>query len=71
MKTKEEMIEHNFKYHTVNKVQAENITELRLKAKELAYMIDEVCPNTRERALAMTKLEETTFWANASISRKE
>lgn len=31
--------------------------------------IRDVCPDTRELSLAMTKLEEAMFWANAAIAR--
>lgn len=27
------------------------------------------CPDSREKSLAMTKLEECSMWANASIAR--
>lgn len=64
-------IENNFKYHKPNEGQPEKYTALREKAKELAYLIDELCPNSREKALAITKLEESTMWANASIARNE
>ena len=42
---------------------------LTAKGKELAYLIDGICPNSREKSLAMTKLEESVMWANASIAR--
>ena len=44
-------------------------TEIREKAKELAYLIDSTCPDSREKSLAMTKLEECVMWANAGIAR--
>lgn len=62
-------IENNFSYHEPKKDQPEKYTVLRNKAKELAYEIERLCPNSREKSLAMTKLEETTMWANASIAR--
>lgn len=62
-------IENNFKYHAPKDGQAEKYQELRSKAKELAYMINELCPDSREKSLAMTKLEESVMWANASIAR--
>lgn len=37
--------------------------------KELAYLIDDVCQGSREKSLAMTKLEESVMWANAYIAR--
>lgn len=64
-------IENNFKYHSPKVGQQEKYTELRNKAKELAYLIDELCPASREKSLALTKLEESTMWANASIARNE
>lgn len=71
MKTQIEQIENNFKYHSPKSDQPERYDRLRLKAKELALLINELCPNSRERALAMTKLEETSMWANAAIAREE
>lgn len=62
-------IENNFKYHAPKEGQPAKYEALREKAKELAYMIDEECPNSREKSLAMTKLEESVMWANASIAR--
>lgn len=38
---------------------------------ELAELIDATVENGREKALALTKLEEVMFWANASIARLE
>lgn len=71
MKTPIEQIENNFKYHSPKEGQPEKYTKLREKAKELAYLISELCPNSRERALAITKLEESSMWANAAIAREE
>lgn len=71
MKTPIEQIENNFKYHKPKNNQSERYDKLRKKAKELALLINEICPNSRERALAMTKLEETSMWANASIAMEE
>lgn len=62
-------IENNFSYHNLKDRQPEKYTTLREKAKELAYLIEELTPNSREKSLAMTKLEESVMWANASIAR--
>ena len=66
-----EQIENNFKYHSPKYNQPHKYESLRGKAKELAYMIDEMCPNSREKSLAMTNLENAIMWANASIARNE
>ena len=64
-----EQLENNFKYHQPKDGQPEKYDKLRNKAKELAYLIDELCPKSREQALAITKLEEASMWANAAIAR--
>lgn len=64
-------IENNFTYHAPKEGQPEKYTAIREKAKELAYLIDEMCPESREKSLAMTKLEEMVMWANAAIARNE
>jgi len=61
-------IENNFKYHSVTLEQTEKIHNIREKAKELAYLIND-CPESRERSLAMTNLEQATMWANAAVAR--
>lgn len=63
------VIENNFKYHAPKEGQAEIYVEIREKAKELAYLLDEKVPNGREKSLAMTQLEQAVFWANAGIAR--
>jgi hypothetical protein len=37
--------------------------------KQLAFDIDNVCPEGREKSLAFTRLEEAVMWANKSVSR--
>ena len=66
-----ERIENSFTYHAPKEGQPEKYELLRSKAKELAYLIDELCPNSREKSLAMTRLEESSMWANASVARNE
>lgn len=62
-------IENCFKYHSPKENDIEKYSLIREKAKEMAYLIDTLCPNSREKSLAMTKLEESVMWANASIAR--
>jgi len=68
MQDTKSIIENNFMYHAPTGGQMEKYANLRAKAKELAFMIDEV-PSGRERSLAMTNLEQAVFWANAAIAR--
>lgn len=62
-------IENRFTYHPPTPGQPEKYEALRAKAKELAYLIWESCPESRERALALTSLENSNMWANAAIAR--
>jgi hypothetical protein len=64
-------IEKRFTYHPPKAGQPEKYVAIREKAKELAYLIDTTCPTSRESSLALTKVEECVFWANASIARNE
>ena len=62
-------IENNFTYHAPQPGQPELYTKLREKAKEFAYLITELCPESREQSVALTHLETAVFWANAAIAR--
>lgn len=64
-------IDNVFTYHPPKTGQPEKYNELREKAKELANLIEKDCPDSREKSLAYTKLEEAIMWANASIARNE
>ena len=62
-------IENAFTYHAPKDGQPEKYQAIREKAKELAYRIKELVPDSREQSLAITKLEECSMWANAGIAR--
>jgi hypothetical protein len=64
-------LENRFTYHPPKNNQAARYETLRSQAKELAYAIDGACPDSREKSLALTHLEEAVMWANASIARNE
>ena len=64
-------LENNFKYHAHKEGQAEKYEALRAKAKEYAAMILELCPESRERSVALTEIETAMMWANAAIARNE
>lgn len=62
-------LEINFTYHAPKPGQPEKYSAIREKAKELAALYLELCPESRERSVALTELETSNFWANASIAR--
>lgn len=64
-----ERIEDAYTYHPADSDQEKKYSRIRNKAKELAYIIEEECPVSREKSFAMKALEEASMWANASIAR--
>lgn len=64
-----EKIENNFTHHPLKKGQLEKHVRLREMAKDFAYLIDEVCPQSREQSVAYTKLEEVVMWADNALVR--
>lgn len=63
-------IEVNFSHHAPREHQVSRFTMIRATAKSLALMIANECPDSRERSIALRKLEEAVMWANASIARE-
>lgn len=66
-------IENRFTYHAPKPElnQLDRYAGIRNNAKELALHIEHQCLKSRELSLALTKLEECVFWANAAIARNE
>ena len=60
-----------FTHHAPIGDQVERYQQIREKLMELGALLEEVCPESRERSLAFTNLEQAGFWANASIARNE
>jgi hypothetical protein len=70
MAVTQEELDNRFSYHAPKGDQPERYTKIRAKAKELAELIVELCPESREQSLAITRLEEVSMWANAAIARR-
>ena len=62
-------IENRFAYHKPNEKKVFLHQQIRDQVKTLAHYWDGNLPVGREQALALTKLEEAMFWANAAIAR--
>ena len=48
--------------------QKDKIEQLRKKEEELLEYIEKYCVSSREKSLAITKLEECAMWASKSIA---
>lgn len=65
----DEQIENNFTYHPPKEGQVELYNLIRRSAKQFAIDINNVAVDSREKSVALTKLEEAVMWANAAIAR--
>ena len=61
-------IENTFTYHAPTGTQPERYQLIRAGAKELAKIIANLCPESREKSIALTNLQQAVMWANASIA---
>ena len=63
-------IEHRFAFHaaTTDEKQLAHGSARGL-CRSLAMQLNDLLPDGREKALAITHLEEVMFWANAAIAR--
>ena len=62
-------LQHCLQHHFPDAGQMANIESNRLECFNYGQAILRNCPPSRERSLALTKLEESLFWANAAIAR--
>ncbi len=66
-----DQLANTFTYHPPKGSQAQRYEMLRGNAQKLAFEIATFTPESREQSLALTKLEEAIFFANAAIARNE
>lgn len=66
-----EELEARFTYHAPKEGQPERYQRLRDTARALAELVDAECPESREKSLALTNIEQSVMWANAAIARRD
>ena len=65
-----DQIEKSFTYHPPrDEAEIRAYQDIRASAKTLALIIDEIVPDSREKSLAITALEQVVFWSNAGVAR--
>lgn len=64
-------LNNRFSYHAPKGDQAERYGALREKTKELATLIVQLTPSSREQATALTQLTLVSMLANAAIAINE
>lgn len=61
----------NMTNHPPTEERIERIERLRDEFRKLSSMVYVNCPESRERALALTGLEQALMWSVASIAREK
>lgn len=65
-----EEIARRFAFHApATQEKRDEHTSVRQACRRLADELNERLPEGREKSVAVTKLEEVMFWANAAIAR--
>jgi len=64
-------LDWDFGYHSPNPERGAQHDAMRKAVLELAIVVNNTLPECREKSLAITKLEEAMFWANAGIARSD
>lgn len=64
-------LKNRFSYHPPKGDQTNRYETIRRHALNFAQLVDELAPDSREKAVFMTNLEDAVMWANASIARNE
>lgn len=64
-------LDRRFRYHPPVDDQPDRYHVLRGIARRFADDIVRLTPDSRERSLALTNLEQAVMWANAAIARRE
>ena len=62
---------YNMTNHRPNDEGIQKMETLRQFAKQFATSIHAQVPDSREKSIALTHLEEALFWANAGVARDE
>ena len=66
-----EELNNVFTYHSPTLSQVPRYQAIREKAKELAALINDSTPASREQSLAITAVQQASMWANAAIAINE
>lgn len=64
-----EDLTNRFSYHPPSKDRVLLHESIRENGQVLALILNEQLPESREKSLAITHLEEVVMWANAALAR--
>lgn len=66
-----EDVAYRFRQYEMSEEASLKSKKLRDDISDIANTIDIYCSNSREKSLALTKLEECLFWCNADLARNQ
>ena len=66
-----EDLHNRFNSHEMSDDTKRKADKVKAAIHELVDVIDIYCPTSREKSLALTRLEECSFWCNASLARNQ
>ena len=64
-------LDNTYKHHEPKNDQVARYQNIRDYGKVLSGLVMAEVPESRERSLALTKIDEAVMWANAGIARNE
>lgn len=64
-------VERDFRYHPPHGDQPVRYSRITEACRDLAFLIVDLTPSSREQSLALTAIQEARMWANASIAINE
>jgi hypothetical protein len=71
MNEQHQQIEWNMTNHAPSPEAIESIEDMRTIFKTTAKFVADHCPDSREKSLAQTNLEQALMWAVAGIARNQ
>lgn len=66
--TKEQLASAFHSYRKPTEVTIPKYATIQAKVLELAELINDTCPESREKSVALTDLQGVKMWANAAIA---
>lgn len=61
-------IKRRFTYQLLDKSQSDKVKNLSVNLMNVALLIDELIPDSRQKSLAITALETAMFWCISGIA---
>ncbi|HEX7276288.1 MAG TPA: hypothetical protein VF244_02845 [Acidimicrobiales bacterium] len=63
-------LDWRFEYHKPDADKVKRHEAVREACRTLAHVIDDLCPDGRDKSVAIKMCEDAMMWANASIARE-